>query len=165
MRTLLRGQSTAVRYKDQDFDQILSRLRQEPTATQATLLAFTGMPKLLMEIAAKELAATLGKTLYRVDLQAVSNKYIGETEKNLQHQFGRAAVSRSILFFDEADALFGERTNVRDAHDRYVDTETNYLLEMLSKHRGIIIALFKSRSEAERRRNRVRQLIVRFPPL
>ncbi|SRR5260370_31197965 len=164
MRTLLRGQSIAVRYKDQDFDQIISRLRQEP-ATQATLLAFTGMPKLQMEMAAKELAATLGKTLYRIGLQAVSNKYIGETEKNLQHQFGRAAVVGSILFFDEADALFGERTNIKDSHDRYVNTETNYLLEMVSRHRGIIIALFKSRNEAERRRNRVRQLIVRFPPL
>ena len=82
----MRGQSVAVRYKDQDFVQVISQLRQEPTATYTTLLAFIGMPKLLMEIAAKELAATLGKTLYRIDLQAVSNKYIGETEKNLQKQ-------------------------------------------------------------------------------
>jgi SpoVK/Ycf46/Vps4 family AAA+-type ATPase len=165
MRSLLTGQSIAVRYKDQDFDQIISRLRQEPTAAQATLLAFTGMPKLLMEMAAKELAATLGKTLYRIDLQAVSNKYIGETEKNLEQLFARAAVAGWILFFDEADALFGGRTNIHDAHDRYGITETNYLQEMLSRHRGIVIALFKSSSEAERRRDRVRQLVVRFPPL
>jgi len=75
-----------------------------------------------MEMAAKELAATLGKTLYRIDLQAVSNKYIGETEKSLRNQFERAAITGSILFFDEADALFGERTNIQDGHDRYGNT-------------------------------------------
>lgn len=164
MRTLLKGQSIGVRYNDRDFNQMMSQLRLEPPGMQATLLCFVGMPKPPMERAARELAATLGKTLYRIDLGAVADKYIGETEKNLKRQFERAAVAGSILFFDEADALLGKRTSVKDSHDRYANSETNYLEELLSTHRGIVIALFQSLIEAERRRHRVRHMVIRFPP-
>jgi|WetSurSiteA1Bulk_404760.scaffolds.fasta_scaffold49806_1 SpoVK/Ycf46/Vps4 family AAA+-type ATPase len=164
MRILLRGQSASVRYKDQEFEQMILRLRQERPPTQATLLAFTGMPKLQMGMAAKELAASLGLALYRIDLQEVISTYIGETEKSLQRVFDRAAVAGQILFFDDGDTLFGERTNDQDKHNRRDKLEKSHLPEMLTTHRGIIIALFQSIGEAERRRNGVRQLVVKFPP-
>lgn len=164
MRILFRGQSASVRYKDQEFEQMILRLRQERPPTQATLLAFTGMPKIQMGMAAKELAASLGLALYRIDLQEVISTYVGETEKSLQRLFDKAAVARQILFFDDGDALFGPRTNDQNTQNPRGRLEKNHLLEMLTKHRGIVIVLFQSIGEAERRRGGVRQWVVKFPP-
>ena len=72
-------------------------------------------------------SALAGQLSYRIDLAGVVSKYIGETEKNLRSLFDRASLSRSILFFDEADALFGGRTDVKDAHDRFANLSTNFL--------------------------------------
>ncbi len=72
-------------------------------------------------------SALAGQLSYRIDLAGVVSKYIGETEKNLRNLFDRASLSRSILFFDEADALFGGRTEVKDAHDRFANLSTNFL--------------------------------------
>lgn len=80
---------------------------------------------------AKTQAAQLGLTLKRVNLSEVVSKYIGETEKNLARLFDSAAAKQWVLFFDEADALFGRRTEVRDSHDRYANQEANYLLQRL----------------------------------
>ena len=77
--------------------------------------------------------------LYRVDLAAVNSKYIGETEKNLGAIFRDASLSNAILFFDEADALFGKRSEVRDAHDRYANIETAYLLQRTEEYNGLVI--------------------------
>src|SRR5262249_34973152 len=80
-------------------------------------------------MAAEVLAARLQLDLYRIDLSAVVSKYIGETEKNLRWMFDAAEGGGSILFFDEADALFGKRSEIKDSHDRYANIETNYLLQ------------------------------------
>ena len=77
------------------------------------------------------LARDLGLDLFRIDLATVVSKYIGETEKNLDRIFGAAEGSNAILFFDEADALFGKRSEVRDAHDRYANIEVAYLLQRM----------------------------------
>jgi SpoVK/Ycf46/Vps4 family AAA+-type ATPase len=85
--------------------------------------------------------------VYRVDLSLVVSKYIGETEKNLSNLFARAENKDWILFFDEADALFGSRTGVRDAHDRYANQEVSYLLQRIEDFEGIVILATKSQNE------------------
>ncbi len=85
------------------------------------------------------LANELGLDIYKIDLSSVVSKYIGETEKNLNHVFRDAESSNGILFFDEADALFGKRSEVKDAHDRYANIEVNYLLQKMEEHEGIVI--------------------------
>src|SRR5262249_34681757 len=82
-------------------------------------------------------AADLGYDLYRVDLSAVVSKYIGETEKNLEAIFRAAELGEAVLLFDEADALFGKRSEVRDAHDRYANMEVAYLLQRLERYQGV----------------------------
>ncbi|MBN2487696.1 MAG: ATP-binding protein [Methanosarcinaceae archaeon] len=90
-------------------------------------------------MAAEIIAGELGLDLYKIDLSSVVSKYIGETEKNLNRVFKEAETSNAILFFDEADALFGKRSEVRDSHDRYANIETNYLLQKMEEHEGIVI--------------------------
>jgi AAA+ superfamily predicted ATPase len=90
-------------------------------------------------LSAEILAHELGLDLYRVDLSSVVSKYIGETEKHLEQVFADAQDSSAILFFDEADALFGKRSEVKDAHDRYANIEVNYLLQRVEEHEGVII--------------------------
>lgn len=92
----------------------------------------------------KTLTATLlgkytGRDVYRIDLSMVVSKYIGETEKNLENLFAKAEAKNWILFFDEADALFGKRTNVRDAHDKYANQEVSYLLQRVEDFDGLVI--------------------------
>jgi SpoVK/Ycf46/Vps4 family AAA+-type ATPase len=88
---------------------------------------------------AKMLGEEFGKEVHRIDLSQVVSKYIGETEKNLDAVFKKAAGKNWILFFDEADALFGKRTGIKDAHDRYANTEVNYLLQRAEAYPGLII--------------------------
>ncbi len=90
-------------------------------------------------MAAEILAGELRLDLYKIDLSTVVSKYIGETEKNLARIFHEAETSNAILFFDEADALFGKRSEVRDSHDRYANIETGYLLQKMEEHEGITI--------------------------
>ena len=162
MTILPKDQSVTVRYKDPDFSRLLQGIRNEPPTSSATLIALTGAPTFQMERAANELAASLGKPLQRVDL--LTSNYIGETEKNLGRQLARARASGAVLFFDEADALFGKRTGVKDSHDRYAAGETGHLLDEVRRHRGIVIALFRSGVEAGRRRTGWRQVLVQVPP-
>jgi len=90
-------------------------------------------------MAAEVLANDLGLDLYKIDLSAVVSKYIGETEKNLNRIFTEAERSNAILFFDEADALFGKRSEVRDSHDRYANIEIAYLLQKMEEYEGLVI--------------------------
>jgi ATPase family associated with various cellular activities (AAA) len=90
-------------------------------------------------MAASLIARDLGLDLYRIDLAAMVSKYIGETEKNLARIFQQARAANGILFFDEADALFGKRSEVKDAHDRYANIEVAYLLQRMEEHEGIVI--------------------------
>jgi AAA+ superfamily predicted ATPase len=102
-------------------------------------LLFAGPPGTGKTMAAGVMASELGLDLYAIDLSSVVNKYIGETEKQLAKIFDEAERSNAILFFDEADALFGKRTEVKDAHDRYANIETSYLLQRMESYEGVAI--------------------------
>ena len=100
---------------------------------------FTGASGTGKTVAAEALARDLHLELYRIDLTRVVSKNIGETEKNLSRIFTEAAASGAILFFDEADALFGKRSEVKDSHDRYANIEVSYFLQRLEEYRGLVI--------------------------
>ncbi|MFD9567839.1 ATP-binding protein [Streptomyces sp. NPDC059994] len=100
---------------------------------------FTGPSGTGKTMAAEVLAGHLGLDLYRVDLSAAVSKYIGETEKNLRRLFDAAEPGGAVLFFDEADALFGKRSEVKDSHDRYANIEVSYLLQQMEAYRGLAI--------------------------
>lgn len=118
---------------------------------------FSGPPGTGKTMAAAVLATELGLDLYHVDLSQVVSKYIGETEKHLGRLFDEAEANSAILFFDEADALFGKRTEVGDSHDRYANMETSYLLQRIDEYEGLVILatnLSKNMDEAFVRRLR-----------
>jgi len=100
---------------------------------------FAGPPGTGKTMAADVLAHELGLNVYKIDLSTVVSKYIGETEKNLARIFAEAMTSNAILFFDEADALFGKRTQIHDAHDRYANVETSYLLQKMEEYEGVVV--------------------------
>ena len=100
---------------------------------------FTGAPGTGKTMAAQLIAGQLALDLYRIDLAGVVSKYIGETEKNLDALCSAAEHSSAILFFDEADALFGKRSEVQDAHDRYANIEVSYLLQKMDEYEGVAI--------------------------
>jgi AAA+ superfamily predicted ATPase len=106
---------------------------------KGVIALFTGPSGTGKTMAAEIIAHDLGLDLYKIDLSAVVNKYIGETEKNLERIFQAAQQSDAILFFDEADALFGKRSEVKDAHDRYANIETAYLLQRTEEYDGLVI--------------------------
>jgi SpoVK/Ycf46/Vps4 family AAA+-type ATPase len=112
-------------------------------------------------------AVLLGKRtdrpVYRIDLSMVVSKFIGETEKNLSNLFDRADNKDWILFFDEADALFGKRTNVRDAHDRYANQEVSYLLQRLEDYSGLAILAINLRQNIDEAFMRRFNAIIDFP--
>lgn len=100
---------------------------------------FYGPPGTGKTMTASLLGKHTGRDVYRIDLSMVVSKYIGETEKNLSSLFNKAKNRDWILFFDEADAIFGKRTNVRDAHDKYANQEVSYLLQRIEAHPGLVI--------------------------
>lgn len=102
------------------------------------------------------------KSIYRIDLSTVVSKYIGETEKNLSNLFNKAAHKDWILFFDEADALFGKRTNVRDAHDKYANQEVSYLLQRVESYPGLIILASNFKDNIDEAFTRRFQSIIAF---
>jgi SpoVK/Ycf46/Vps4 family AAA+-type ATPase len=114
-------------------------------------------------MAAEVIANELRLDLYRIDLSAVVNKYIGETEKNLRRVFDAAEDGGSILFFDEADALFGKRSEVKDSHDRYANIEINYLLQRLESYRGLAILATNMKSALDTAFLRRLRFVVTFP--
>ena len=94
-------------------------------------------------MAARAIARELGLDLFKIDLSAVSSKFVGETEKNLARIFDATEASGAILLFDEADALFGQRSGVKDAHDRYSNAEINSLLRGLERGHGLVFLVSK----------------------
>lgn len=106
---------------------------------------FTGPSGTGKTLAASLLGKETGNDVYRIDLSNVVSKYIGETEKNLDKLFSRAQTSDVILFFDEADALFGKRTEVRDSHDRFANQEVSWLLQRIDTFDGILILAFNKK--------------------
>jgi hypothetical protein len=114
-------------------------------------------------MAAEVLANELHLDLYRIDLSSVVSKYIGETEKNLRRVFDAAEESGAILLFDEADALFGKRSEVKDSHDRYANIEVSYLLQRMEAYRGLAILTTNQRSALDPAFLRRLRFVVQFP--
>jgi hypothetical protein len=114
-------------------------------------------------MAAEVLAGDLHLDLYRIDLSQVVSKYIGETEKNLRRIFDAAEASGAILLFDEADALFGKRTEVRDSHDRYANIEVSYLLQRMETYRGLAILTTNLRNAMDPAFLRRLRFVLQFP--
>ncbi len=126
-------------------------------------MLLSGPPGTGKTMAAQAVASELMLDLYKVDLSSVVSKYVGETERNLRQVFSEVERSQGILFFDEADALFGKRTEVKDAQDRYANIEASFLLQRIEEYRGIVILatnIFQNFDEAFRRRIR---FVVDFP--
>jgi hypothetical protein len=124
---------------------------------------FAGPPGTGKTMAAEVLARALDMPLYRIDLSQVVNKYIGETEKNLKRLFDLADIADTILFFDEADALFGKRSEVKDAHDRYANLEISYLLERMERFKGLAILATNRRRDLDDAFLRRLRYIIEFP--
>jgi AAA+ superfamily predicted ATPase len=124
---------------------------------------FAGPPGTGKTMAAQVIAGALGLDLFAIDLSAVVSKYIGETEKNLERVFRAAADSDAILFFDEADALFGKRSEVHDSHDRYANMEIAYLLQRMEQYDGLAILATNLRGHLDEAFTRRLQAIVEFP--
>jgi hypothetical protein len=114
-------------------------------------------------MAAEVLARDLRLDLYRIDLSQVVNKYIGETEKNLRRVFDAAEAGACVLLFDEADALFGKRSEVKDSHDRYANIEVSYLLQRMESYRGLAILTTNMKSALDEAFLRRLRFIVQFP--
>jgi len=109
------------------------------------------------------IAGELDLALYRIDLSAVVSKYIGETEKNLRRLFDAAEHGGAILFFDEADALFGKRSEVTESHDRYANIEINYLLQRMEAFTGLAILATNMKSALDAAFMRRLRFVVNFP--
>ncbi len=114
-------------------------------------------------MAAGILANSLGLDIYKIDLSGVVSKYVGETEKNLSRIFDEAATANVVLFFDEADALFGKRSEVRDAHDRYANIEISYLLQKMEEYEGVSILATNFSQNMDEAFTRRMQYVIEFP--
>jgi len=159
----------------QELELLLARCRQREELARGLGVTLTagyrcGVRALLVgpsgtgkTLAAGWLASRLELPLYRVDLAAVSSKYIGETEKNLALLLARAEHADVVLLFDEADSLFGKRTDIRDANDRYANQQTNYLLQRIETYDGIVLLTSNSRARFDSAFSRRLDVILEFP--
>ncbi|GAA0727968.1 hypothetical protein GCM10009430_36650 [Aquimarina litoralis] len=125
-------------------------------------ILFSGPPGTGKTLTATLLGKYTGSDVYRVDLSMIVSKYIGETEKNLSKLFDKAKNKSWILFFDEADAIFGKRTNVRDAHDKYANQEVSYLLQRIEAHPGLVILATNFKNNIDTAFTRRFQSIIEF---
>lgn len=153
--------ASAIRHRHQVFDAWGFRRRSGGVASIRAL--FSGASGTGKTMAAAVVAADLGLPLWRVDLSAVVSKYIGETEKNLEEVFCAAESSNALLMFDEADALFGKRSEVTDARDRYANIEVAYLLQRLETFEGTLILATNLAANLDAAFARRLQLVVEFP--
>ncbi len=158
---LLRSISAYLRHRDQ----VLSEWGYEVTVsrTQGLKVLFAGESGTGKTMAAQVLGAQLGLDLFRVDLATIVSKYIGETEKNLERIFTAADGSNAILFFDEADALFGKRSEVSDSHDRYANIEVAYLLQRMEAYPGAVILATNFRRNIDDAFVRRLDFLIDFP--
>ena len=158
---LLREISRHVRYRTQVYERWAFGARTSRGLGVTAL--FSGESGTGKTLAAEVLAGELGLDLYRIDLAATVSKYIGETEKNLRTLFEAAEASGAVLLFDEADALFGKRGEVRDGHDRYANLEISYLLQRMEAYRGLAILTTNLRANVDRAFLRRLRFVVQFP--
>lgn len=126
-------------------------------------MLFSGPPGTGKTMAAQIAAGELGLELYKVDLAAVVSKYVGETEKNLNEIFREASRSQAVLFFDEADVLFGKRTEMKDAHDKYNNMEAAYLLQKMEEYTGVSILATNFLQNFDEAFKRRLKFIIEFP--
>jgi AAA+ superfamily predicted ATPase len=124
---------------------------------------FHGLPGTGKTMTATLLGKQAGMDVFRIDLSRIVSKYIGETEKNLSRLFDKAENKNWMLFFDEADALFGKRTEIRDAHDKYANQEVAYLLQRIEAHPGVVILASNQRANIDEAFVRRLQSIIHFP--
>jgi len=127
------------------------------------VILFSGAAGTGKTMTAGIMARDLGLDLYKIDLSGVVSKYIGETEKNLDRIFQAARSANGILFFDEADALFGKRSEVKDAHDRYANIEVAYLLQKMEEHDGVVILATNLSRNLDEAFSRRMHYILEFP--
>ncbi len=138
-------------------------LGRKLTAGAGISALFAGPPGTGKTLAAQIMANRLGIDLYRIDLSTVVSKYVGETEKQLEQIFTEASQSNAILFFDEADSIFGKRSEVKGAHDRYANIEVSYLLQRMEDYDGVAILATNLRANLDEAFTRRLQFIVNFP--
>ncbi|MGW3043924.1 ATP-binding protein [Kitasatospora sp. NPDC001159] len=146
-------------------DQVLAQWRMRPGGGRGNgvIALFAGESGTGKTMSAEVVAAELGMELYVVDLSTVVDKYIGETEKNLERIFTEAAQVNGVLLFDEADALFGKRSQVKDAHDRHANVETAYLLQRMESFDGIAVLTTNLRANLDEAFTRRLDVIAEFP--
>ncbi len=133
------------------------------TLGKGLIALFTGSSGTGKTMAAELLAREQGVDLYKVDLSAVVSKYVGETEKNLRRVFDEAEDANAIIFFDEADALFGKRGEVKEAQDRWANMEVNYLLQRIEEYAGVVVLASNLRQNIDDAFMRRIHVIVEFP--
>ncbi|MGN6378330.1 MAG: ATP-binding protein [Gaiellales bacterium] len=160
-RAVLGSISSYLRHRDL----VLSAWGYDRTVSpdQGLKVLFAGESGTGKTMAAQVLARELGLDLFRVDLATIVSKYIGETEKNLDRIFGAAEGSNAILFFDEADVLFGKRSEVRDSHDRYANIEVAYLLQKMEGYAGAVILATNFRQNLDDAFLRRLDFVIDFP--
>lgn len=159
--------------RELDVLAIRCRLREGLSSTLGTAVTtryrpgvralFVGPSGTGKTLAAGWLATKLGLPLYRVDLASVTSKYIGETEKNLAQLFAQAERSDVVLLFDEADSLFGKRTEIKDSNDRFANAQTNYVLQRIESYDGIVLLTSNSRSRFDGAFSRRIDMVLEFP--
>ncbi len=160
-REVLKSISAYLRHRDL----VLSEWGYERTVArnQGLKVLFAGESGTGKTMAGQVLARDLGLDLFRIDLATIVSKYIGETEKNLDRIFSAAEGSNAILFFDEADALFGKRSEVRDSHDRYANIEVAYLLQKMELYEGAVILATNFRQNIDEAFLRRLDFVIDFP--
>ena len=136
---------------------------QKLAASAGVTALFFGPPGTGKTMGAEVIAGELGLDLYKIDLSTVVSKYIGETEKNLEKIFTAAESGNAILFFDEADAIFGKRSGVKEAHDRYANIEISYLLQRMESFDGVTILATNLKANLDEAFTRRLQFAVDFP--
>jgi SpoVK/Ycf46/Vps4 family AAA+-type ATPase len=158
------GEAIEVGHNASDFEEVVTQVRDDPAAARGTVFVLVAVPKGNTASAASELAARFGRDLYRIDLAAVVGGHVRETERNLSHLFERATAAGAMLFFDEADALFGKRTSIADAHDRYSRQDVCDLLKRIEDYDGLIVMTMNDSGAQAELGTRLRRVLVRFPP-
>jgi hypothetical protein len=153
--------TTAIKYRQMVYSQW--GFEQRIAGGKGLKVLFAGPSGTGKTMTATVIARDLGLELYKIDLSAIVSKYIGETEKNLDRIFRAARHSNAILFFDEADALFGKRSQVKDAHDRYANIEVAYLLQKMEEHEGAVILASNLSKNIDDAFSRRLHYIVDFP--
>jgi SpoVK/Ycf46/Vps4 family AAA+-type ATPase len=157
----LRELLTRARYREQVLD--VWKMGGPSTRRRGLTALFAGPSGTGKTMAAEVLASELGLDLYTVDLATVVDKYVGETEKNLDRIFAEAERINGVILFDEADALFGKRSEVSDAHDRYANVEVAYLLQRMELFEGIAILATNLRANLDEAFTRRLDALVDFP--